>query len=500
MGGFRIEGSVSGNVAEVDSNNNLKANLPTVSSQAGFAQLTYNPNSSNVKPLQVTEYGIGLFSKQTPSFQLSFNGAGTQTTKIGTNATTMAKAVTNGFMRLNSGSITTTTTGISIYSYRVFEISAEKETHITFNIKHTNAAATNKQMEWGLGYYGFAAGQAAAMNEFIGFRVTAGGVLQGVLAYSTGGAPTETTVNINSGVPFTDGQVKEYELRISNRKIEFWANGTLQNTIAIATDVYSVIKGVGYPVIARVFNSGAASAAPILDVGTISVAEIGFQAECEEGTIKAKQGNGTHYYQPDLQTGAGTNPMNFPATGAGATAATGSNTASVLNNAAILGGMYAMNGASITAANANVLVSSFQNPVIPTANGAGNNGRNLIITGLSISPTVVTTVLVGGPYAAVWFAAVGNSATSLATTDADGTTAIPTKAPRLIPLTRIQSYAASAAAGTIETGSGDTQYTFRTPIVVHPSEFFSLGLRVLSATAVTSGVISGQIYVNGYWE
>jgi len=35
-----IVGGVSGNKAEVDSNNNVKVNLPTTPTQAGFTQLT----------------------------------------------------------------------------------------------------------------------------------------------------------------------------------------------------------------------------------------------------------------------------------------------------------------------------------------------------------------------------------------------------------------------------------------------------------------------------
>lgn len=503
---FKLLDSAGVNQAGVDSNNNVKVNLPTTPSQAGYGQTAYVANSSNAKAMQITEDGGVVNATVRPLLDLDFNGgSATWGTKINTNATTMTKAVANGYMRLNSGSSAATTVGISIYTPTVFNLFAGRELRVMVNIKHTNATATNKQMEWGIGYYNFAAGQANGMNEFIGFRITAGGVLQGVLAYSTGGAPTETTVTVNSGTPYTDGQSKRYEIRVTARKVEYWADGTLWNTIAIAADVYNILKGASYPFIARVFNSGAASAAPILDVGYVTVLRAGADVDLGHAGIAALQDRSGHYFQPDLLTGAGTNPMNLPVSGTGPTAATGSNTASVLNNAALIGGAFAMNAASVVITNnSNILISSYLNPAIPPANGAGNNGRNLIVTSIMVSPLIVTTAIAGqtGAWAAQWYAAVGGTAVSLATADADGTTAVAQKAHRFIPLSRVASFVVNAPAGTIETGVGDFTVDFPSPLVVHPGEYLSTFLRIVFAPTVVaaSGVVQGSVYPNTYWE
>lgn len=494
-------GSSTAGVANVDANFNLNVNLPPTNTQAGFGRLTYLGNSSNAKDGQISEDGSFLVGESTILLDLNFNsGSATWAPKIGTNATTQTKAVTNGFMRLNSGSSAATTTGISIYTNHIINLFQAQEIRVRFRMKQTNATATNKQMEWGLGYYNFAAGQANAMNEFIGFRITAGGVLQGVLAYSTGGAPTESTVTVNGGTPYTDGTARTYELRISERKIEYWADGTLWNTIAIAADVYALLKANAYPAICRVFNSGAASAAPILDVGTITAYMVGADINYEPALFAAQQDRITHYFQPELLTGAGTNPFNFPASTTVPTAATGSNTASVFNNTANLGGFYRMNGTSFNVAtHSNVLIMGYQNPTIPTANGAASNARDLVVTSITVSPQIITTVLAGGPYTAIWFATIGGTALSLATADADGTTAVAQKAHRVIPLSRVTSFAAAAAVGTVESGGGDFTVYFNTPLVVHPGEFICLGQRLISVTAVTSGTIDGACYINGYW-
>jgi len=164
-----------------------------------------------------------------------------------------------------------------------------------------------------------------------------------------------------------------------------------------------------------------------------------------------------------------------------------------------------MNAASfLTTNNSNILVSAYLNPAIPQANGAGNNGRNLIITSMTVAAQTVTTVVAGqtGGMGGQWFMAVGQTAVSLATTDADGTTALAQKAPRLIVHPRAFTFAANAAAGTIETGSGDFTLQFTTPIVVHPGEYVATGIRetLNPSVAATSGVIQGGVYLNGYWE
>jgi hypothetical protein len=114
---------------------------------------------------------------------------------------------------------------------------------------------------------------------------------------------------------------------------------------------------------------------------------------------------------------------------------------------------------------------------------------------------IVTTALVGGGFTAAWFAAIGNTATSLATTDADGTTAVAQKAPRYVPLSLVSTLAATAALGVVSTDVGDHTYAFTTPLVIHPGEFFSVGMRTIAVTAaVTAGSADCMIGVQGYWE
>lgn len=495
-------GASSAGIANVDSNFNLKVNLPTDVTQAGYAQLAFSPDGAISKIQRITENGGLYIAEGRQILDIDFNAASTVwAAKIGTNATTMTKSVQNGYMRLNNSAITTTTTGISIYSTRVVIFEEGYDYRFKASIRHNNSTATSKQAEIGFGYYAFGTGQAAYMNEFIGFRWTTTGGLLGVVATSSGGAPTEQTIQINSNVPFSDNVARDYELVFTTTAVEFYANNIYQGRITVPSGSWGLTKQGSLPVIARIYNSGTASAAMTFDIGDISVRKVGPDDGQNHNSRLAAMGKSSYYFQPDITT-ATTATHNLPASGTAPTAATGSNTASVLNSTAQMGGFFRMNGATITAtAQSTFWVAGYQNPSLPTAAGGATNARNFYVTSITVSPLVVSSTLTGGGFVANWFAAIGATALTSATTDADGTTAVAQKTDRLVPLARVTSFAAAAAAGVIETGAGENSVQFPTPLVIHPGEFLKIGLRTFQVTAaVTAGTIDGSINVNGYWD
>ncbi len=503
MAGAKIALTSTSGELQDDTLGNARVNLPRTASQAGFAQQTFVPDSTvTPKTARVTLDNGAYTAEPRQVLELDFNSASTTwATKIGTNATTMTKAVQNGYMRLNNSAITTTTTGISIYANRVITVENGYDLRVKMHIRHANATATNKQIDAGLGYYGFAAGQAAAMNEFVGFRWTTTGGLLGVLETSQGGAPTSQTVNINGNVPYSDNVAREYEIVLTDVDCEFWVEGVFQGRIAKPTGSYGIFKGVSLPWLARIFNSGAASAATTLDIGDVSVIKIG----CDDGIAHnfrmSAMGKSSYYFQPDLTT-ASTATHSLPASGTAPTPNVGSNTASAANNVAVMGGLIGntLTGVTVTLST-NVLWIAYQNPAVPTAAGVATNSRNFYVTGIMIGNHIVTAALTGGGYTAAWFAAIGATATSLATTDADGTTAVAQKAPRFIPLSLVSTMAAAAAIGTVSTDVGDHQFAFPTQLVVHPGEFLHIGFRTIAVTAaVTAGAAQCMISVNGYWD
>lgn len=498
-----IRGVSSGTGAEVDANNNAKVNLPTTIAQAGFVQTAYVQGGAG-RAARITEEGELYGSTSRLLCSIGFNNAaGTMLTgQFDQTATTMTLAASSGFLRFNSGLVTTASIGAAIRTYRTFTVEDGAALRGKFHIRHTNGSVANKQCDVGFGYAGPAAGQGAAMNEFVGFRWTTAGALLGVVEYSTGGAPTSLTVNINGGVPYSDNVSREYEVIFTDNAAEFWIDNVYQAKLSMAADSPGILKGCAYPAYMRLFHTGSAPAsAPAFDLGDIAVLKVGFEADVPVSFRQALQGRHIIHNQTGLTSTQGS-PFVTAASGTGPTAATGSNTATVFTG---MGGFFRANGASIvTTVHSNVIVSSFQNPSVPTAAGAGNDVRNMVITDIIVNPMVVSAALTTqtGAVCVNWFVAIGSTALSLATADGAGTTAPGTKAPRIFPLPMNDSHAATPAVGTVLTRVGSNQITLGTPLVVHPGEWVVVGFRSLVApsAAATAGTYDGSLALSGYWD
>jgi uncharacterized membrane protein len=492
-----IRGVSSGVGAEVDTSNQLKVNLPVSGLLAGTVRDVYLRDSTTSREMRVTEEGEAYSASSRLMFYSNMNGATMLNNQFNSQATTMAGALTGGWLRLNSGSITTTNTGIAYQTTRTFSIETGQSMRGKSKVRHTGGALANKQAELGFGMYQVAANQAGATVEFLGFRWTQGGNLIGVMEYSTGGAVTSQTININAGIPLTDNVSREYEVIVTDNAVEFWIDNVYQASIKFAADAPGITKGAAYPFYYRLFITTATATAPLFDIGNLSVLKVGAEADMAISYRQALMGRASWYPQTGL-TGTNGNTATNTASGTAPTASTGSNAATALTG---LGGYFALNAASFTAANVNVIVAAYQNPAVPIAAGAATDTRNLVITDLHISPLVVTTALTAGGAVLNWFITVGNTAVSQATTDAAGTTALGSKSPRIIPLSAVDISTSAQAAASVSARSGGSDFTFQTPIVVHPGEFVSVGVRVLQfGAAATAGVYSGSVGFGGYWD
>jgi len=414
--------------------------------------------------------------------------------------TTMASAITGGFLRLNSGVITTINTGVGINSWQVFPIHDESTLKLAVVLRHSNGSVANKQADIGFGYYDVAAFQAAAMNEFIGFRWTQAGALLGVLEYSVGGAPTTVTIPLNGGVPLSNDVAHTYEILVDNAAVEFSINGVFAGQILAQPDANSLTKASGLPLLIRLFNGGSAPAtAPAFDLGSITISRIGPIQNEDRPTLQAKQGRHSSYPQSGTQTANG-QTCSVPLSGNSPAALVPTNAVTGLVG---LGGTGRATLTGVTATvHTDLIMNSFQNPLIPEAAGQANNARNLIITDILISPLIVSVVLAGGGFTAEWFVAIGATALSLATADAIGGATIGTRSPKKIMLPIFDTFAAAAAVGAISTRTGEQGLiNLNTPLVVAPGDFLVVGLRTLFvAAAVTSGAVDFSIGFNGYWD
>lgn len=501
MGGLRIEGDITGNVVEVDANKRLLVNLPINADDAGFSQIAHKRGASvSARVARVTAEGELRIGHTTRLFDCDFNGAAAGAllnNQWNQQGTTMATALNAGFLRFNSGGITTVNTGVSVNTWRTFFLRDHMSLKLSGIIKHENGALTNKQFDFGFGYYDVAANQQAPMNEFVGFRWTLTGQLLAILEYSSGGAPTTLSLNVNGGVPYADNESRTYDVVLGEEGVDFYVAGVLVAHIDPPAGGSGPLKSGSYPVIIRQINGASLPAlAPVFDVGGVNVSSIGPSADEDRSTLQVAMGRHALQAQAGVQ-GANGSTNNVPASASPPTLLTPSTTVSGLVG---LGGYGRHTITSLGAIHAELIACSFQNPAIPETAGAAANARNLVITDIFIAPWVVLTALTGGGAVWNWFAAWGGTALNLGQADTIGTTAPGQKSFRKKPLHVVDSLAAAAAAGTIASRVGDGHIPLQTPIVLAPGEFFVLGTRTLFAgAAISAGAVEGSYGVNGYW-
>lgn len=487
----------------VDGFGKVEVNLPLVPEEAGFAQIAFDRGGGIATTARVTQNGELAVAEHTILFSSEFNGASGGSlinNMFNVSLTTFAATLSAGFLRINSGAVTTANAGYSLQTWETFQIQDGASTIARMAMRHTNGLVANKQFDFGFGYYDIAANQNAAMNEFAGFRWTQAGALIGVLEYSSGGAPTTVTVNINGGVPYPDDITHTYQVIINEDAVEFWVDGVFEGRIQAQSGSAGVTKGSGYPVIVRLFNAvSTPPLAPLFDIGSITVSRRGPANQIPRGTLQVMAGRHALTAQQGIQGASGALSVS-PVSGTAPGAVTATNILPALANA--LGGYFRINGAAIVAAaHTEYLINSFGNPAIPETAGVASNGRALIITDLMISPLVVTAALTGGGFVAEWFVAIGSTGVSLATADGNGGAAVGTKSPKRMPLPIVDSLGAAAAVGTVSSRVGNGLINFETPLVLNPGEFIQIGFRTLQVTAlVSAGDISGGIGINGYWQ
>jgi hypothetical protein len=143
------------------------------------------------------------------------------------------------------------------------------------------------------------------------------------------------------------------------------------------------------------------------------------------------------------------------------------------------------------AAGTDGILFSFQNP----AGGINQTPRNLIITGIQLKG-VVDVIFAGGPVLYAYSVAFGHTAVSLATAEGTSFSTSPTtKAPRRVWI-GVESYAVTAAVGTIGQG---ISWEFTDPIVVAPGEFFAVTCRNVG-TVTTTGSLVITCAVDAHYE
>ena len=321
-------------------------------------------------------------------------------------------------------------------------------------------------------------------TDGVWMKYTSAGLV-GVIAFN--GLEAETAVLMAPGA-FALGAMAKWLIVVGEREVEYWADDVLLGTQSIPTANGVPWLSGSAPIFMMKYNTGNVSNTNTMRVSRVGVSLLDVATNKDWAYIKGGMGAGSSVGQNGQTMGStagGFSQSALPATAAG------SNTAA---NVTGLGGLGIMTAqATNVAAAGDMIATSYLNPA-PTIN---ITGRNLYITGVSISCMNTGAAVATTPTSLIWGLAFGHTAVSLATTETASFATATTHAPRRIPLGMC-----SAAIGTVVGGLYDKEInrTFDTPIVVRPGEYIATTVRFRVGTATASQELTYIVGFNGYWE
>jgi hypothetical protein len=496
MAGIRVEGNTSGNVAEVNANNQLKVIQETdaytngafVGSSRSMGEVDAG-SITGVTTLRPYEPDADYRMRVSQDLVLDeecFNYTAQNTGKHFYATTTMTATWTAGQVTTNATSITTAASGVQVNTHAFFQTTGTQTLSADFELGFSAQPQTNSFVEYGLGIPG---GSIAIPTDGVFFRLNSAG-LQGIASFN--GTETSTGVFPLSGGTgtwvYTNAKRYQFIVYIGGVVADFWVNdgagAVLLGSIPLpaAQGRMNMASGVQAFLKHRIAG-GAAGGILQATMGAYNVRLGGSNLTSSVST----QGNRIFGSYQGLSGGTmgslatyvnSTNP----------TAAAPSNTALTANLPGGLGGQGAVIAA--VAAATDGIWSSYQVP----AGTVNIPGRRLVLRGAKLSMVNLGAAVATTATTIQFSLAYGHTAVSLATAEA-----ATTKAPRRVAM-GIATWPIAAAIGAMPQ-SGDIFLDLGdAPIFVNPGEFVALVGKFLAGTATASQVIN-FIYTPIYgWE
>lgn len=484
MAGIRVEGNTSGNVAEVTADNELKTALSLVPANIGGVRMFSENDAGDAtgsaylkSPETSPDYRLRV-GTDTILFSDTFNATTQNSNLWSYSLATMTATQPGGYLQLGTVQGTAATHGCFMRSYQYFPLIGTAPLAIEFTLTPVTAVlVANEAVFFGAG---LPSAGGTIPTDGVYFKCTNAGVF-GAMSYNG-------VESVTAGViaTFTDlGRYKKYTIIVGEREVEFWRDDILLGEIAIPNGNGQPFMQGALPVFVQKVCTGVVANTNVIRVSDVTVSLLDIQTN----KLWPHQMGGCGQHALFMQNGT-----TIPTTGAKTTVWTNNTppTAAPLTNTGAaftgLGGIVAVNP-TLTANNDGKLIT-YQNP----ASTVNLTGRNLYITRVTLKGAV-SVVLAGGPVIYAFAIAAGHTATSLATAETASFANNTTHAPRIMPL-GIESYAATAAVGTIGQG---IDLNLDAPIVVRPGEFVDIVARNIG-TVTTSGAITFVISIGGYWE
>lgn len=459
MAGFRIEGNTSGNVAEVDSSNQIKVVLPTAINNASYVKLT----DSNSHTASVTSEGrlsVGMDSLQ---FQETVDGAVVNTRNWVQSNLTMTQVVSGAFIVENSGAITTANTYSILTSTKQFALTTAFANRFTWILKTPNIPQANATMEVGVG---FVSGTSAPTGAGAYFRWKSDGTFIAAANWS-GTEVSSSSLSIPS-----INTIHVFEISINHANMEFYIDDALVATIGASGNAIPTVP-THIPLFARVYTGGSApSTAPQLFISYASAEQV----DANNNKLWTHQIAG-------MWRGITTSPVTSFLSTANHANSTNPASATLSNTTAgytTLGGRFQF--ATVAGAATDYCLFAYQ---VPT-------GYQAYITGIRISVINTGAAVAVTPTVIDWSLGMNSSAVSLATADSPPTSWGPIRTPL-----GLQSFIVASGIGATVP---EIYIQFETPLVCDSGRYIHVIMQLPIGTATVSQIIRGDIMFNGYFE
>lgn len=480
MAGFRIEGNTSGNVAEVNSSNQVKVvtetNAASNPENVGAVRVFSENDAGTITgtpylrpPETSTDYRLRMGIDSLWDNE-SFNYAAQNTSKHNYTNTTLTITYGGGSITTNGGSGTAINTGAYLRTYRQFPLFGTASTYVDFDFCIADAIATNTEVYYGLFTPG---GQTAAPADGVYFKITSAGFFA-----CTNNAGSENAVAFTFAP--TINQTYRLTIALNHSEVEFWIDSVLYAEVPTPAGLGTPCSSLAQPVCVQHRILGTAAGTVFrtkcfnynVTIGDLDNNRLWASAMAGMGFSSIQGASG----QTQGQTSNNTNS-------AAPASASLSNTAAGYTT---LGGQFQF--AAVGGAETDYALFAFLNTAPTTAITA----RNLVIRGVWINAFNMGAASATTATLLQWTLGVGSTAVSLATGEA-----ATTRAPRRISL-GTQSIAVATPIG----GNADRRIDVNldAPVVVEPGTYLHIILKMPVGTATASQVIRGTVGINAYWE
>jgi hypothetical protein len=488
MAGFRIEGDLSGNVAEVTAEKAMRVAYGNDSTLGGIAAVALRSDAGAITgdildfDPECDQDSRARVALDRLEFIEPWTGAVLNSSSWQSVVATMATAVLDGSVRLNSANSAAINTSARITSYRTYPLNTPGILTADFPIQIAAASVGIVNTAWDVGF--FIATGSALPTDGVFLRMSAASELR--LVVSFGGVEAQSPpIAYTSTPPGFPGELlpvnetRAVTLTLDSRSARVWVNGALAAAVTTPPGQPSLCRSYALPFTARVFNSAVAPvSATQLRIGALSITTGGAGANVlSAAETAALSGQGGYQGYSGATLGTLANYANSAAPAAAAL----SNTAAGYTT---LGGQFLF--AAPAGAETDYALFGFQVPV----QAAGSHNLNLLIHGARIDAVNIGATVAGTPTVLQWGLAVGSTAVSLATVEA-----ATTRAPRRIPL-GVQSWVVGALAGA---PAEAIESSFRGGLLAEPGTFVHVIAKVPVGTATASQQIRGTVYIDASW-